>query len=107
MKTKLKPILIALAAALFVFSLASSSCVCSPFDSCASCEKRLFNEYTVTFELNGGDGTPPTAQIVKHGKYATEPADPVREALPPPIRYCGFLWCLNRSTNLSIYRFKN
>ncbi|MFK0524689.1 S-layer homology domain-containing protein, partial [Paenibacillus illinoisensis] len=35
--------------------------------------------YTVTFNLNGGDGTAPTAETVEKGKTVTLPAEPTKE----------------------------
>ena len=36
------------------------------------------NTYTVTFDLNGGQGTAPASQTVNHGEKATAPATPTR-----------------------------
>lgn len=34
--------------------------------------------FTVSFDLNGADGTPPASQTVREGEYASRPSDPVR-----------------------------
>ncbi len=39
---------------------------------------RWISQYTVTFELNGGDGTAPPKQVINEKGKATKPTDPTR-----------------------------
>jgi len=59
--------------------LCGTSCTLFPWSKQKQQPAPTITYYTVTFDLNGGDGTAPPPQTVESGNPITRPDDPVRE----------------------------